>query len=137
MSLEGKVIRVLETKEGTTTIYENGFIESKIKDDALLDVDYLVEGKKLVEESLPGKKVLVITHSEGFYRITKEAKMLSASAGYSNHIAAVAVLTTHVALKFVLDFYLKINKPVVPTKGFTEKDTAIKWLQEHNYSAAS
>jgi thiamine pyrophosphokinase len=70
----------------------------------------------------------------GFYRTSKEARKLSATKEYSDHIAAVAVMTNHISTKLVLDLYLKIDKPVTLTKAFTDRNLALKWLEEKRVS---
>lgn len=124
------VISTFVSEEGTTTVYDSGIVEAFTNEDAYIDVPYLLKGKQLLETLTPGKKYYIISESQGFYRISKEAKALSATSEYSSHIAAVAVVTSHIALKVVLDFYLKINKPAVATKGFNNKQQAIKWLKD-------
>jgi hypothetical protein len=93
-------------------------------------VPFLLQGKKNVEELKLGTKVFVLSENEGFYSITKEARKLSASTEYSSHIGAVAVLISYLPTRFIAELYLKINKPVVPTKTFTDRDAAITWLEE-------
>jgi hypothetical protein len=127
---ESKLIKTIETDEGITRIYENGLLESYIYEGAHIDVPYLQEGKKQIEDLGPGKKYYVLNESAGFYRITREARELSASREYSEHIAAIAVIAKHVAVKLVFDLYLKIDKPKVPTKAFADRETGIRWLME-------
>ncbi len=128
MTIESKLIKTIESVKGITKIYENGFVDSYINEGAHLDVPYLIKGKKQLEGLGLPKKFHVLSEGAGFYRITKEAKNLSASKEYSNHLAAVALVTDHVAVQLVIEFYNKINKPVVPTKAFTDRELAKKWL---------
>jgi hypothetical protein len=127
---ETKLIKTIESDEGTTKVYDNGLIESLIHEGAHIDVPYLLEGKQLIERVLQGKKAYVLNEGAGFYRITREARELSASKDYSSHIACIAVITKHVAIKLVFDLYNKIDKPSVPTKAFTDREQAMKWLEE-------
>ncbi|MCE3229296.1 MAG: hypothetical protein K0S32_3847 [Bacteroidetes bacterium] len=127
---ESKIIKTIEADEGTTKIYESGLLESFINEGAYIDVPYLLEGKKLLDELGSDRKFYVLSESSGFYRISKEARELSASKEYSAHIAAVAVITKHISIKLVFDLYLKIDKPAVPTKAFTDREAGLKWLDE-------
>ena len=128
MTLEIKLIKTLEYPEGIVNIYENGFVESFINEDAHLDVPYLIKEKKELEALGLNKKFYVLSEPVGFYRITKEARDLSATKEYGSHLAAVAIVTDHVAERLVIDVYNKINKPVVPTKVFRERGLAKEWL---------
>jgi hypothetical protein len=130
MTPENKLIGTFESVEGKTNVYDNGLVESFINEDAYLDVPYVIQGKKQLETIAPGKKFYVISTGKGFYRITKEARNLCATQEYSSHLAAIAMVTDHVAVKLIIDVYNKINKPVVPTKIFTEEEPAREWLKE-------
>ena len=56
------------------------------------------------------------------------------SSATREHIAkhtltkADALVGTSLALRIIGNFYLKINKPIRPTRMFADEDIAIKWL---------
>ena len=127
---EFELVDTFADKEGTVNIYSNGLVESIINEGAYLDVAYLLNGKSRVEQALPGKKIYALSDSPGYYRISREARKLSASKEYSSHIAATAVVVNNAAVKLVLDLYMSIDKPYTPTKAFTKREEALKWLLE-------
>jgi hypothetical protein len=131
----GVVIDRNETEEGIVTVYESGIVISSIREGAYIQVPYLLKGKERLLSLNIAKKFYVLAEGMGFYRTSKEARKLSASKEYSDHIAAVAVMTNHISTKLVLDLYLMIDKPVTPTKAFTDRDLALKWLEEKRVSA--
>jgi hypothetical protein len=124
------LVETFESKEGTHKVYENGLLESFINEGAYIDVPYLLEGKKLVESLMPGKKVFVISEGRGHFRISRAARTLSADKEYSSHIQAIAIIINHSAVKLIFELYHKINKPAVPTKSFTDRTQGYKWLNE-------
>jgi hypothetical protein len=130
MSEDYKLVELIETEEGVVKVYDNGLLESIINEGAYIDVPYIVDGKMRLEKLGAGKKFYVISSGVGFYRISKAARILAASKEYSAHIAAVAVITSHISIKYVLDLYLKLDKPASITKAFTNKKRAVKWLLE-------
>jgi hypothetical protein len=117
-------------REGTQNIYSNGLVESVINEGAYIDVSYLLEGKTRIEQNLKGKKAYILNDSVGYFRISKEARQLSASKEYSGFIAATALIINNTALRLVLDLYFSIDKPTTLTKAFTKKEDALKWLLE-------
>jgi hypothetical protein len=123
-----KLIETITTEEGTVNVYENGLLESIINEGAFIDVQYIRDGKTKLEKHGSGRKFYVISNGAGFYRISKQARVLAASKDYAEHIAAVAVITNHVSIRYVLDLYLKLDKPASPTKAFTDKQKALDWL---------
>lgn len=60
--------------------------------------------------------------------ITKEARDYLASADGCNKVKAGAILVDSVVMSVIANFFLHINKPLVPTKLFTNKESAIEWL---------
>ena len=126
----GVIIDKAETEEGIVTVYDSGLVISSIHEGAYIDVPYLIKGKeKLLSLGYNGK-FYVLNEGVGFYRISRAGRLLSASKEYSDHLAAIAVITTHVSIKLVLELYLKIDKPITPTKAFTDKNLALRWLEE-------
>jgi hypothetical protein len=119
------------TQEGTVNIYNNGLVESVINEGAYVDVDYLRRGKIRIEEVMKGKKVYVLNESLGHFLISRDARQLSASREYSSHIAATAVIINSSAVKLLMELYLSIDKPHTPTKAFTKKEEAVRWLLEN------
>jgi hypothetical protein len=130
MKNESTLIATMETQEAITKVYDTGLLESFIKDGAYLDLQYLIEGKAKLDKLELGKKFYVITEGMGFYRISKEARQLSASKEYSENVAAVAVIVHHISTKYILELYLKLDKPFSPTKAFNDRAKAYEWLKK-------
>lgn len=40
-----------------------------------------------------------------------------------------AIVNDSLSIKLLGNFYIRMNKPIVPTKVFSDVDTAIKWLK--------
>jgi hypothetical protein len=128
--MQGTLIKVIETAEGITKVYDNGFLESVVHEGVLIDTPFLEEGKKQLEELGRGRKFYVLSEGAGHFRITRKARSLSASREYSSHLAAIAILTSHLSIKLMVDLYNKLDKPPVTTKSFTKREDAINWLKQ-------
>ncbi len=86
---------------------------------------------KQVNEHLFGARryaVLLVTTSN-FNAISEKARELSASAEFVRNTKGKALLVHNSATKLVGNFYLNFNKPVMPTKLFTDRVKAIAWLK--------
>jgi hypothetical protein len=129
MKKEAKLIATHTAPEGVVNIYDNGLLETFINEGSYIDVRYLREGRSRLEKlNLPGKFYVIA--EGGFYQISREARKLCADKEYSANLAAVAVVLKHTATKIILELFLKIDKPVVPTKGFTSREQAFEWLEK-------
>lgn len=60
--------------------------------------------------------------------VTKEARDYFASADGTSNVIAAAIMTNSVLGKMMCNFFLNCSKPLVPTKLFTSREEAIKWL---------
>ena len=120
---------VIEAEEYTLNIHDDDFLECIIKEGVTVDVRVIEEIKKMIEEYKPGVRFYVLSEGIGFFNITKEAKELSATKEFSNHLAAIAFFTTNLSLIFMGEMYNSINKPAVTTKIFHSRYSAHEWLK--------
>lgn len=62
--------------------------------------------------------------------ISKEARDFAASGSIRSYISAFAILASDLSMRLVGNFFIHFHKPDQPTKIFTDKDEARKWLLE-------
>jgi hypothetical protein len=93
-----------------------------------IDKQALVLLIEIVKELGNGKKMPVYIKANDFLGITSEARNFAALPESGEFTIANAVLISSLANKMLLNFFLKINKPIVPTKGFTSEEDAFEWL---------
>lgn len=107
---------------------ENGILFFIYKDDIDIDLNAAI---KIVEDRInyQNHKNYPVLADFRKVKINKEGRDYLAKAG-SKNVTACAVLTDSPVNKIMANFYLKIDKPVTPTKMFTEKEEAIKWLAQ-------
>ncbi|MES2566387.1 MAG: hypothetical protein V4565_05945 [Bacteroidota bacterium] len=60
--------------------------------------------------------------------ITKEAREYLASEEGCRKIKCCAIIISSEVTKIIANFFIKINKPVVPTNLFTSEEKARHWL---------
>ena len=109
-------------KDGIVQIQfcENCDINTKECEEITLACDQLLETKKYPILHLSGKYVT----------ISKEAREYSVSARGIQYSIAEAFVFSSLAHKIVANFYIRINKPPVPTKFFTAAEDATIWLKK-------
>jgi hypothetical protein len=90
----------------------------------------MLEIRKGNSELAKGNDYAVLIEAGSFTDFSKNAKEASASREHSEKRIAMAIITSNLAKKILADLYIRINKPVSPTRIFNSKDEAIKWLQE-------
>ncbi len=61
--------------------------------------------------------------------VSKEARDFMASEEGCEGVLAAAILVDSPITRMIGNFFMSINKPLVPTKIFTDEAEAIKWLK--------
>jgi hypothetical protein len=89
--------------------------------------------KKIVADRLrlqQGKAYPVFCDARGIKSSDKEASEYLAKEG-SALVKAVGILVESPITRTLTNFYLKLNKPLVPTQQFTDKNAALKYLEPY------
>jgi hypothetical protein len=123
-------MKKFETPVFRMTIHEDGFIEFMVKRDAVFDAQDIWESRAMSLEYLPGRKFYVLLESEGPFNPTVAARDAGSSVEYAGHSAAVAMVSQNLTLKILGNLYIKLSRPIVPTKFFDDRNAAIAWLRE-------
>ncbi len=122
-------MKTFETEAYSMNVHENGFLEFKVKKDAVLESDDLWMARKQSLEYAPTKKFVVLMEAPDFFQIGTETRRVGASVEYSKDLIAVALCSSNLALKILGSLYIKINKPAVPTKFFDDRPKAEEWAK--------
>jgi hypothetical protein len=114
--------------------YANFWIEAGIlyfvyKRDAAIDLN---AAKQIVNDRVKfqqQKDYPILCDIRGIKGIDKAARDFLAKEG-SSYTKGVAVVVDTPMTKIISNFYLGLNKPIAPTKMFTEKQEALNYLQQ-------
>ncbi len=109
-------------------------LEMICDDDAVYDVknirQIILETGKLTG----GKKCMQLTIAGKYSTVSKEGREYAATEEAVEFTIAEAYVIQSLAQRILGNFYLKFNKPKVPTRLFTDKDKAEKWLKSVTFS---
>jgi hypothetical protein len=78
-----------------------------------------------------GKKFPLLVISAPFANIDKDAREFMASAQNTQYASAEAFVINSLGHKILANFYLKVNKPGIPTRFFNEQSAAEEWLRTY------
>jgi hypothetical protein len=112
-------------------VHNDGLVEFRIKKGVSLSAADVWLSRDLSCAHMPGKKFVVLTETEDEFRLTQEARQAGASAEYAKHVQAHALFTTNLTLKILSNLFIRVSRPVVPTRFFDEREKAIAWLKSH------
>lgn len=69
----------------------------------------------------------------GVWNYSDEARQIVSSESFKKITVAMALVVGYSSpTRMVANFFMRINKPVTPTKLFTNKKSAKKWLKNYN-----
>lgn len=106
---------------------EDNIIQIVFNDGFYCELNDAVEIVEKIKELSNGVKLnlLVIYADDNLF--SKETRAFIAKHQFTK---ADALVGSSLAIKLIGNFYLQMNKPVRPTKLFTEVTSAVSWLNE-------
>ena len=110
-------------------IDEDGILQIKMLEGVHITLEKVKEYYEASCQLTKFSKVLVMVDNTLDYTITDEAKKYSAGEEASRNKIAIAVISNSIANKLAANLYIKFYKPIVPTKMFSDKSAALKWLK--------
>lgn len=114
--------RIRFTEEGIMIIHCKEDYQYEIQDvkDLVIAAGELSGGKSVPTLTIPGK----------YTEATKEALDFIFSKDSILYASADAFIAQSLSQKIIGNFYLKIKKPSIPTRLFTNEKSAIEWLKK-------
>lgn len=125
-----EIIKQIEFEYAKVQLLSNGIIRIEMFDGYIIDLEESVQINIAEGELLNGKlgEGLIYMVAESTTQFTNEAREFSASKEGLRFSKAEAIIAKNLAQKIVVNFYLKINNPSVPSKAFNTEEEAIEWL---------
>src|ERR1700741_57484 len=122
-------MKKFETRAFLMTVHDDLLIEFTVKRNTTLQASDVWESRDMSVNHNPGKKFYVLFEGEENADVSADARRAGASQEYTKHVAALALYSQKLHEKIIGNLFLKINKPLVPTKFFDDREKAIEWLK--------
>ncbi len=91
-----------------------------------------IDAQERIRNSMNKEKTRVIIDMSAVFEISKEARDYFANERTASIQRATALLIGSAVSRIIGNFFLGLNKPITPTRLFTDPEEAIKWL--HTFS---
>jgi len=111
-----------------TISYKSEIMYIEFKKDSIVELFHINE---IIEERCAiqhEKKVLTIVDIRNLWQANVAAREKAASPAMTDHNIALAILSDSLPTRILGNFYMKFNKPNVPTKMFDSEAEALEWL---------
>lgn len=113
------------------SLREDGIVEVYFKNNTELNLTVCKELSQAYDSLLEEKKYPLLHFSGDYVSVTNEAREYSVSERGLQYSKAEAYVFTTLGHRLIANFYIKINKPSVPTWFFKTKEAAVEWLQQY------
>ena len=114
--------------EGVTINFRTDGILHLHYDDVYLKIDDTKRIFEFVRTNCPWVKSPVYLTGGSFTSQDSASRKFNGSEDVTKHCTAIAMLSTSLAQKILANFFMRIIKPPVPTKSFSDEAAAIEWL---------
>jgi hypothetical protein len=118
------------TSKCRITLLEPNLLENFVLDYAVIELEDLLEAKKINQELTKGEPYVAILTFGEMTEVTKAAREQIASFEHKQNTIAKAILVNNIGNRLLGNFYLSVNKPFIKTRLFTTRETALEWLRQ-------
>lgn len=129
MVIEEVFIKTIELDHSIINLRYDGIIVLTTKDNTTLDVEDVRENAETFGLLSGGKKAPILIIGGAYSTVTKDARDFMATEESLKYSLCEAFLLKYLAQRILINFYIKVKKPIVSTKMFTNEDKAIEWLK--------
>lgn len=109
-------------------LHSNGIIEAVCADDFTYEVEHLEQNLVCILDWTKDEPKLVLNTVAPHTNITAEARKFMSNSLNTNYVIAEAFIIHSLAQRLLASFFIKIDKPKLPTKFFNKREEAIEWL---------
>lgn len=113
---------------GFISLVEEMIVEVKVREDMHIDLARSDENDVIVQGLNPKGQFPMLLMIQGIFTIAPA--VLEKGASENSLYPAMAIVVDESSPRLISNFYIKVNKPVKPTKMFTSREEAIAWLKE-------
>ena len=125
-----EIIRSTKTGKGEVRLYDNGILHQTYEEGAELIIeDSTGELEIYANEYCSEIKRPILVDINNIKTVSKESRDIYSSEETAKYLSAAALLIGNPVSRILGNFYLGINKTVVPLKMFTSAGEAFKWLK--------
>ncbi len=123
-------MKKIELDKLTIELIAENIVLISLKDHAYIEVEDILEAKNHNLKLTNGKEYAIILDTGDFTDVSQEARGAMASNKVEENRIATALIIDKFAQKLIGNFFLRVNKPKVPTKIFSKKEEGISWSKE-------
>ena len=121
--------QVSELPTGKVWLDDEGIVHAVVSPHADLGLDEAREWVRLIGAACHGKRRPVLVDFGLMRRMSREARLHFAGPECASVERAAALIVSSPVGRAIGNFFLGLNKPIMPTKLFNDHVTALAWLR--------
>ncbi len=122
--------------------FDLGYCQMRLRDDGVVVKEYQKDFSVELEHVLEMQSVMEKIHAESGMKhpvcaiyprdvtLSKEAREYGTTDEANEYTTAVAAVVTSLAQKMIGNFIMRVQKPPIPLKLFSEREEALKWVAQ-------
>jgi hypothetical protein len=126
--LSKNIDTIIELRAFTTWLGDDRICYTAVKPDAVIELEDALENTAAIKKISGDSVYPILVNLKTIRSITKEARNHFSMRNRTPGVTAIAFLIKSPSSRIIGNFFIGLNKPVVPTKLFTDKEAAIVWL---------
>lgn len=123
--LRGKKLHSMEFKKHTVTIFDSGILMFEVKPDVILTSNDLNVTRQWLSH-FGEKKYLNLIIAKSRAEVEEDFRLDAANS--DKYTIADAIVVNGMSQRIMANLYLRFNRPIRPTKVFTDQESAAFWL---------
>lgn len=108
---------------------ENNIYRLLIREDADIELQDAIDLIRIGTEMTRGMRVVAVVDAKRNFTISGEARKYFAENTVRQQFAATAIITGSLAQRLIINFFINMNRPEVPTRLFRNETDAMAWLK--------
>lgn len=126
---DAKILFIEKLEDATFCLFDNRIFLICVNEFARITMEVTKAGTEFILKNGDGGNYYNIFQFKSFSETDPEVREW-ASGHNSNRISRMdALVISNLSQKILTDFYLKVSRPVLPTKVFTDLRKALEWIK--------
>lgn len=114
-----------------TWMGDDGICRTKTKPQAEITLKEAMENSLAVSSFYKDKKFPLLVDARNVKTMAKEARKHFSTNGRETKITSMAIMVTSPLSRVIGNFFMGMNKPLVPARLFDDEDEAVDWLKNY------
>jgi hypothetical protein len=120
-----------ETEKINFILRPDGIVQIECKPDTIMTIDEAKLSTKIVGEIVNGDPLPLLCDLTNVVRMTQECRRHFAGPEHAAVFSRCALIVTSPVSKIIGNFFLGANKPLRPTRLFTDVEDGLQWLKRN------